>query len=683
MRGGTPTSRSKATWDSIYIPLCVHRLLHRAVYPDVCCLLPSCPAFLRVSLSTAFATRFKPGVVLRLVVPAQASLPLTTMPAAPDTALDWAAYRSRIEDLYWTQHKELPEVMKTMEDLYGFAATKKMYKKHLKAWGLEKNIKTSEMIAMIEIARRRRLQNKGTLFVRRGKPVDPGKLRRFAKRRGLLVADGAAASLSDQQVATPPNITYTTPEPDNAESPPPVPQSYDDQETMESYKSVAEASKGAHSSGHCGNSPSCSTSCASSIPASWNTYVHSQSASTHPVVDDHAPLSLAFLALQASDVSHDLPGVHFSTPCSPIFWFDGSEDTGYHAYPAPTNGPPSWNLVPQPKPDTVHDLDSPSSRIIPVFPSSHDSDIAHATLVISDADKATNPIYPCTARASLDHTALHDAVIDNNYALAKALLEDGANANCTARGGMTPLHYASYQRNVGLVQLLRDYGSKLDAMTDKRRSILHFAVGSQRCLGDSDMLAYAYHDGGDNSSHTDEDTMNVIDALYSSPAGWTHLLRSLDQADEDGVTPLMMAAEGGFTKTVITFLQRGARPDLSDHAGHTALRYAASNSHRHLVRLLLEADARVQAHDLSHLLKLASRNFTGRAATDHGLRGMEGWWDACHGSSSAIIAEEMVRLCREMGVLDGLLRLAEQKRKDGVLELLLGAMTQLDMEEGP
>lgn len=76
-----------------------------------------------------------------------------------------------------------------------------MYKKHLKSWGLEKNIKAAEMIAMLRIAEQRRRNNKETRFVRRGRPVEPEKLRRFAKRYKLPV--GGSLPPSDQQGTSP------------------------------------------------------------------------------------------------------------------------------------------------------------------------------------------------------------------------------------------------------------------------------------------------------------------------------------------------------------------------------------------------------------------------------------------------------------------------------------------------
>ncbi|SPQ26271.1 b8ba3338-b268-4887-bf40-7e4ea470975d [Thermothielavioides terrestris] len=474
------------------------------------------------------------------------------MPASSDIPLDWEGHRRKIEDLYWNQAKELPEVMQIMKDVYGFVATKKMYKKHLKAWGLEKNLKTAESIAMLKIAERRRAANKDTRFTCRGRPVEPGKLRRFAKRHNLVV-DGAANALSDQKVSTPPSITYTTPEPDPSNnSLPPAPLPYPESDTSEADQVEPEDPAGSSA-------------------------------------------------------------------------FDNGKA-------------PNMNS-------------------------------AHAIAAA----------LPDASNSALEHTPLHDAVVANRVDLVKDLLERGANPNCAARGGMSPLHYAAYQRNVELVALLLKFGANLDAMTDKKRSILFFAVRGRGHESNDDMLAYASQNSVGNSSHTDEATIRVLRALFDSPSGWIRLRRCLDKADKDGVTPLMVAAEQGFEDTVRLLLRRGAQPDVKNHAGHTALKYAASSNHRMLVRLLLEADPGILDRDLSHLLKLASRNFTARAATDHVHEkdGQDAWCDDYHKFTSRLIAEEMVQLCRERGLLDGLLTLAAQRRKANVLELLLGAMTKL------
>ncbi|KAL2015046.1 hypothetical protein VTK56DRAFT_6438 [Thermocarpiscus australiensis] len=54
---------------------------------------------------------------------ARSSGPRTTMSGPSASQPDWAALRTRFEDLYWTQDKELPEVMDIMQSLYGVVAT--------------------------------------------------------------------------------------------------------------------------------------------------------------------------------------------------------------------------------------------------------------------------------------------------------------------------------------------------------------------------------------------------------------------------------------------------------------------------------------------------------------------------------------------------------------------------------
>lgn len=86
-----------------------------------------------------------------------------------------------------------------------------MYKQRLKTWGLEKNIKKTESIAMLRIEEQRRSENKKTRFIRRGKPVELGKLRRFA-RRHKLTAEGAINALSGEHGIYNPHTLLRTPD---------------------------------------------------------------------------------------------------------------------------------------------------------------------------------------------------------------------------------------------------------------------------------------------------------------------------------------------------------------------------------------------------------------------------------------------------------------------------------------
>ncbi|KAK0609759.1 ankyrin repeat-containing domain protein [Bombardia bombarda] len=270
----------------------------------------------------------------------------------------------------------------------------------------------------------------------------------------------------------------------------------------------------------------------------------------------------------------------------------------------------------------------------------------------------------------LRHTPLHSAVINGNINVTRALLEHGADPSPAASGALTPLHYAAIQGNLELVYLLKNGGADIDAVTDDGQSVLFFTVCNQHRL--ESIGKALYHNpkwwpppgrGGD------ENILKVIEALFNSPPGWTRLLQSLSWADKAGVTPLMAAAEAGLARTATLFLQHGAQPDTRDHVGHTAIRYAASCKRNELVRLLLWADKRVQAQDLSHMLNLASWNLAARP--DFGNVGhmppyLDLWWKINY--ESALIADEMVRLYREMGVLEKLIALA---RREGLANVIV------------
>lgn len=67
---------------------------------------------------------------------------------------------------------------------------KKQYKKQLKAWGYEKNIKRHEMLAMLQIVKwRLDKEGKKTKFMRRGRDVSDDKLTRFKKRHNISDGD--------------------------------------------------------------------------------------------------------------------------------------------------------------------------------------------------------------------------------------------------------------------------------------------------------------------------------------------------------------------------------------------------------------------------------------------------------------------------------------------------------------
>lgn len=95
-----------------------------------------------------------------------------------------------------------------------------------------------------------------------------------------------------------------------------------------------------------------------------------------------------------------------------------------------------------------------------------------------------------------------------------------------------------------------------------------------------------------------------IDYLYQQGA-------NVNIADNDGITPLMLATQLGYLEGVEKLIAHGARVDVTNDSGETPLMYAVHARNTELMRVLLEAGADPDRYDNS-----------GRSARDYArLRG--------------------------------------------------------------
>ena len=85
-------------------------------------------------------------------------------------------------------------------------------------------------------------------------------------------------------------------------------------------------------------------------------------------------------------------------------------------------------------------------------------------------------------------------------------------------------------------------------------------------------------------------------------------------ADRTGLTPLLSAAQVGFTEGVATLLDRGARVNATNASGETALHIAVQRRDITMVRALMAAGANPDQTD----------NVTGRSARDYATEDRRG-----------------------------------------------------------
>ena len=143
----------------------------------------------------------------------------------------------------------------------------------------------------------------------------------------------------------------------------------------------------------------------------------------------------------------------------------------------------------------------------------------------------------------------------------RAALAAGADVNAPAADGATALHWAVYQEQPELVDLLLAAGAKADVANNLGVTPLHLAAAS----GQTPVVQRLLARGANPDAHS-----------------------------EAGITPLLEAARTGRADIVRLLVAKGAAVDVREpQRGQTALMWAAARGHAAVVRALLEARADV------------------------------------------------------------------------------------------
>lgn len=172
-------------------------------------------------------------------------------------------------------------------------------------------------------------------------------------------------------------------------------------------------------------------------------------------------------------------------------------------------------------------------------------------------------------------TPLMEAADKSKPGAVRLLVESGADLEVQeARGGKTALMVAARSDSATMIGLLLDSGANVGARSaGNGMTALHFALQSRR-----DSVA----------DDPRESAIAVITELLAAGA-------DVNQAADDGWTPLMSAVANGETDRVRLILDSGAGLHDFDHKGRTALAMAAENGNATLVDILI---ARGAAQDL-------------------------------------------------------------------------------------
>lgn len=136
--------------------------------------------------------------------------------------------------------------------------------------------------------------------------------------------------------------------------------------------------------------------------------------------------------------------------------------------------------------------------------------------------------------------------------LKTLLAKDKSLINAVSPQGYTPLLLATYRGNNEVANYLIDNGANINLTTGFGTIVMAAIVKKNTA---------------------------VLEKLIAAKA-------DINAADDNGLTPLMLAVQFQQLETVALLLKSGAKKDSKDKAGKTAFEYATESGNENLIKLL-------------------------------------------------------------------------------------------------
>jgi ankyrin repeat protein len=213
--------------------------------------------------------------------------------------------------------------------------------------------------------------------------------------------------------------------------------------------------------------------------------------------------------------------------------------------------------------------------------------------VLRDDKEITNILLENGADVNLINkigdSPLHGAVLRNNKEITNILLEKGADVNSINNIGDTPLIIAVKNQNYDLVQRLTLAGADLYVQNKENETALSIAAR----LGNVDIVNHII-----NKSISEKKQKKFSDdkALLNSIAYGKKELVSLflelrigiNTRDDNGDTPLFLAAKAGNIELVKSLIEKGADISICNDDGKSVLMTAIGEGRMQIARMLIE-----------------------------------------------------------------------------------------------
>ena len=186
-----------------------------------------------------------------------------------------------------------------------------------------------------------------------------------------------------------------------------------------------------------------------------------------------------------------------------------------------------------------------------------------------------------------------DAASDGDIEAIEAHIAAETDLDEQNETGYTPLHYGVMKTRPGVVALLLEAGADPDVVNNQAKTPLDLAIsGSKDEIIDLLLEAGAAVEPPVDSIHVLAWNNEVIGVKLHIYAG-----TDIDQEDEFGNIPLLLAVENGHIGVLELLIKHEANLEVSDPDGFTPLIMSAELNHPELLQLLLDGGADIAAED--------------------------------------------------------------------------------------
>ena len=193
-------------------------------------------------------------------------------------------------------------------------------------------------------------------------------------------------------------------------------------------------------------------------------------------------------------------------------------------------------------------------------------------------------------------TALHLALENNHYEIAKYLAYKNADLNLKVKGS-SPLHLLAQKGNLELFKVLVEKGANISAKDDPNEETPLIIAAKNNNF---DVLKYLVEKKVEVNAKCKGQTVLHVLAKRNEDEIINHLIANecdVNLKNDEGETPLMIASSSGCFDVVKTLLQKKADLFLETNDERTALHLAAKNGHQKIVSLLIDHGANMFHQD--------------------------------------------------------------------------------------